>query len=746
MSPLIIPFFRRCRQVPVLLQRDSSECATTCLAMVMCSHGLPNTQSILRKRARVSSRGVDLATLVRLAAQFGFSAEGVKTEIPGLPQLPLPAIAHVDGNHYVVVTSARSDRVVIHDPAFGPDELSMRDFATRASGVYLLIRATGIDAGTETLRQALRDQREHRRKLWETFYSPPTQAVRGLIATAVAVSLVLQMAGLVFPLSTQWFIDAVSAGRARRDVLLYALSLAAAGLLLLAGSALRNHVLLRAQVRWETRFFERVLHHFVTLAPETFESYRREDFLYRLQTNQVVRQIFSASNLQSMLDVFLVVGYLLLLHLYSSRLGALAVLAVSVSLLLAWSYGSANRRLKRRYLQTSIRTAASLTDTLLGIMTVKLLGIEQARFDHWRERHTLSVAAAARSYGLSFELQWLLQAVALAAQLGVYVAGTYLVYAHHLTIGQFVGFLTIFLLVLVRSQALSEAWLGFSEMQVGLARINDLLIHQPEISLAPTAGSGPACTPERGAGICAMNLGFQYSGSGRHALANFSCDIAAGSHIALVGRNGSGKSTLLKIVAGLYENYTGELRIDDVDAKRFDRQRHRRTVAMIPQDVHVFEGSVRANLLMTSPSASDSDLLRALKCAELDPHDREAGIDLDHVILPGAANLSGGQRLRLAFARLLLLEPSVIVLDEATSALDAEAEQRVMDAVFGEFYNRTIIYAAHRLNTVVRADRILVLDAGRLVQDGKHEELVSFDGVYARLSDAFNSRSWTRSG
>jgi subfamily B ATP-binding cassette protein HlyB/CyaB len=727
-------------KTPMLFQRDSTECATTCLAMVLGRHGLAQTQGILRQRAQLGSRGLDLASLARLAREFGFDAEGVRINPNNLARLPLPAIAHVDGNHYVVVTEIAGTRIRIHDPAYGRDHLTTEQFARRSSGVFLTLRLTAGPIERQLREATATAASERRTHLWKEFYGPATRPVSHLIASVIALSIVIQVVGLMFPLSTQWFVDAFSNGKGRATIVGYALALAGAGLVHLAATAVRSILLLRAQTQWEAGFFSRVLNHFVRLPPRTFEAYRKEDFLYRLQTNQALRQVFSASYVQSSLDVLLVIGYLGVLFMYASSIAAAATVAVVASLALGHGIGARTKHAKRRYLNESIRTAGSLTETLLAFTTVKVLGIEGARFEHWQTRHRASIHAAAQSVRLSFILQWLLQLVAIGSQLVVYIGGSALVFSGRLTAGQFVAFITIFILLLSRAQGLSEVWVGLSEVQVGLARLNDVLVQPSEmtsVSDSRDPGHSPTSASQDGGRIVCDDLSFRYNLAGAPALNGVSFEIATGTRVGLVGRNGSGKSTLLKVLAGLYSEHSGLLQIDNRDVREYDRRKLRRLIALVPQDVHVFEGTVRDNLLLARPSASEEDLLRAVESAELAGTADEADQRLNYMILPGATNLSGGERLRVAFARLFLLDPQVILLDESTSALDPEAEGRILDTLYRVFEGRTIICAAHRLNTLSRVDRVMVMERGYLVEDGDREKLAAANGPFAEMCHAF---------
>lgn len=233
---------RPAKWVPVLYQRDSAECATTCLAMILCAHGFPNVQGLLRERGQVSARGTDLATLARLARELGLSADGYRIAREALPAVPTPFIAHLDGNHFVVVTAVAPDSVMVHDPAYGSDVLTVEHFWQRASGIVLSVAPLNSADTRTLLAQELALQRTRRRRLWNEFYAPATRTIRRALAATIVLTIMLQVFSLAFPLSTQWLVDAMIQQRPRDHIVMIAFVLAGAGVVQLTLKIGRAHV------------------------------------------------------------------------------------------------------------------------------------------------------------------------------------------------------------------------------------------------------------------------------------------------------------------------------------------------------------------------------------------------------------------------------------------------------------------------------------------------------------------------
>jgi ATP-binding cassette subfamily B protein len=574
-------------------------------------------------------------------------------------------------------------------------------------------------------------------------------------AQVVISAIILQILGLAFPFFAARIIDnAVGASNAGLLVA-FVSALIVATIAQVSVSAVRDLLLVRLKLLWEERFFGLLFRHMVRFPLSALDRYSREDLVSRFQANGTIRQVFSAGFVQSVLDVVLVGGYLAVIFLYSVPAGFVCVL-VSASLMgSARFFASAIRSGADQSYHANVRTSGSVLETVMSAETVKLLGLENARTQHWSERfrHALRVDGLNEARGVKFRTTF--GAVTSLGQAAMYAVAGAQALSGQLSLGGFAAITAIYVMAINRVQTLSTLWIDASNVVVALQKINDLFDETQEN--VPAEPGSPV--PLREGTIAAATLpspsrikegvrltgtlriesvSFTYRGSrGVRAVSDVNLTVTPGQRVSIVGRNGSGKSTLLKLIALLYPHYEGNICWDDREARSLPLTEARKRIGCIPQTVHIFEGTLEHNLLLARPEARPSQLRDALALSGLLDDFESVGRALSLPLLPGGSNLSGGQRLKIGFARLFLTEPDVVILDEASSALDAAAEKTIMNNVWEMFAGRTVLAAAHRLSTVIDADVIAVMSQGRLVEQGTHATLKLRSGVYSELLRAY---------
>jgi ATP-binding cassette subfamily B protein len=365
----------------------------------------------------------------------------------------------------------------------------------------------------------------------------------------------------------------------------------------------------------------------------------------------------------------------------------------------------------------------------LGIKTVKLLGIEKFKFLQWKNKYkrTLNVVLESEKKGIM--LHSLQRSLFYLSQIGVCWIGAYMTFNRNITIGQYLAFTAIFMIVMNSLDHLSLIWYNLTELHVSLGRLNDVLIQETEAPFA--LDNAQAFSADR---ILARNLSFKYNEKEEdHILKNINFYVQKGEHIGIVGRNGSGKTTLVKLLLNLYPDYKGEIFFDTHELRQLNIQVLRKKVFLFPQDIYVFAATIRENILYGNMNASMDDVIHASKLADLHMFIKTLHLGYNQKVGDTGGNLSGGQVLKIGFARLFLSNPDIIILDEASSMLDVEAEQKIMANIRQHFKGKTIITIAHRLHTLKNVDRIWVIDKGGIVEDGSHNELLEAKGLYHKF-------------
>ncbi len=705
-----------------------TECGTTCLAMVFKYYGLTNIQAALREIAGVSARGSDLYTLSLVAERFGFQTEGARIKFDHLQKIPLPCIAHYEGNHFVVVYKATAHDVWIADPASDKERLSKEEFQSKWNGVVL-----ALDPGKEVFASKdvveIAEQYSRRQKfVTRAFYSSLLFPFRAVLRDVVIASFVMTLLALALPFLTRVVVDNVLVFQNQN--LLYAILLAM--LLVFVLQVVLTYVrhLLFAQMRieFEFEFFSRFFRHFTQLTQAYFDSHKREDFVQRFQENLKIRNLFSAGTLQSALDVVLLFILIPVLFSFHTSLALCATAFLFAFIVATVIFTPRIRRLQEKVFHENAKTMGSFLDSLIGMPTIKLLSAETLKYWEWRHVYKRALNKVLSASQSQIMLNSVLRTIIFSGQVSMYWYGAYLSFHGELSIGQYIAFISIFSMMMNAASTVSDLWFVITDLSVTFARLNDVFMQEPE-----NADLATQLTELHGSDIEISSLTFSYDESDHVALRNIQLRIAAGEHIGVVGRNGSGKTTLAKLLVRLYDNYQGSISIGGTELHNLHPQYLRQKVAMIPQDVHLFNGTIRDNIAMARPDATMDEIIEAARKAELHDFVSSMYLGYNQKIGESGSGLSGGQRLRIAFARLFLTNPDIIILDEASSALDVIAEQKIMQRVHEHFKSATIISIAHRLSTLQKADRIVVLDAGQLVELGTHEELVQKQGTYFRF-------------
>jgi ATP-binding cassette subfamily B protein len=556
---------------------------------------------------------------------------------------------------------------------------------------------------------------------------------RGTAALALVALVLSALAMLAVPAAVRSMIDLGFASTDARSIDRYFLMLIAIGAVLAAASSARFYLVNWLGERVVADLRADVFRHLSTLGPAFFERTHSAEVMSRLTADTTLMKSAAGTALsQALRNTIMLTGALVMMFVTSVQLSLMVLVAIPLIVFPLMGYGRAVRRLSRRAQDTLADASAYAAENLSAVRTMQAFTYERtaaARFDSAVQD---AFSAARDRLKARAGLTGVVILLVVSSIVGVLWYGASAVVSGEMsggTLGQFV------LYALFAGGALaelSEVW-GEVQQAAGAAeRLSELMATEPEVRSPPAPI--PLPTPATGE-IRFHDVTFTYPERTVPALSGFSLRVAPGETLALVGPSGAGKSTVLSLVLRFYDPQSGRIEVDGIDVRSADLNALRRRMALVPQDVALFADTVFENIRYGSPEADQAAVERAARMAQADGFIRALPQGYATKLGERGVSLSGGQRQRIAIARAILRDAPILLLDEATSALDAESEADVQRALEAVMAGRTTIVIAHRLATVQKADRILVIEDGRVVEEGTHARLSRAGGLYSRLAD-----------
>lgn len=707
-------FVRGERRIPHVQQLEVVDCGAACLAMVLAYHGKRVRLDDVRQVMGVDGNGVTALTILKAARWYGLRGRGVKVEVDDFVYLEPGAILHWEFNHFVVFERLHKDYIEIVDPAVGARQVPLSEVRRAFTGVALLLEPTA------TFQRQTHDPQYLRR------YLRPLLSRAGLLGQIGFTSLLIQLFALALPLLTGVLVDRVVP---KHDLpLLAVLGLGFLAMVLFNGLAglLRARLLLRLRTHLDTQMTLGFIEHLVELPYTFFERRSAGDLMMRVNSNAIVRELLTSSTLSGLLDGSMVSVYLVLLLVTDVRMGGLVLglglLQMAVFLLAQRPV----RALMRQDLQTQAKAESYLVQLMAGMETLKATGSEHRAVEHWSNLFVDQLNVSVKRGQLNATVDAIMGGVRMSAPLLSLLLGGWQVLNGQLSLGAMLALSALAGAFLGPFSTLIATALQLQLVRSYIERIDDVLATAPE----QAEGRVQHAHSLQG-GIQLEQVTFRYGPLAPDALQDISVAIKPGQFVAIVGRSGAGKSTLASLLVGLYKPTTGCIRYDDVDLAELDVRSVRQQLGIVPQQPFLFGASIRENVALIDPTLPLEKVIAAAQVAHIHADIMAMPMGYETVLADGGASLSGGQRQRLALARALVNQPAILLLDEATSALDTVTERQIQDALAALCCTRIVI--AQRLSTIQQADLILVLDNGRLVEQGNHAALLALDGVYAEL-------------
>ncbi|MCK1275958.1 NHLP family bacteriocin export ABC transporter peptidase/permease/ATPase subunit [Bradyrhizobium sp. 61] len=712
---------RRRWVTPTVFQMEALECGAASLAMILAYHGLWVPLEKLREACGVSRDGSKASNVLKAARQFGLTAKGFRKEPATLHELPMPSIIHWNFNHFVVLEKLDSDCAYVNDPSVGRRKVGHEEFDAAFTGVVLAMEpGPGFKAGGREpdffpllLRQ-----------LSNSF---------GAVVLLVALSMALVVPAILVPAFAKIFVDDVLIKRAEGwfTPLLIGMGITALARALM--TAFQQSLLLRIQTKLTVTMVSRLIWHVLTLPMEFFTQRHSGDLANRVAASEQIAQLLSNGVAANALNLVSVIFIAITMAFYDGLLAAISVAMALLNVVVLRLVARQREDFNRKLVIERAKLNGSTIEIIRTIETIKAGGLEDDAFARWAGFQA-KVLNAERDLGVYSTFldacPIFLTGLTIAVVLGV---GGLRIVDGALTIGGLVALQALLASLVEPVNALVQQTTAFLTIKGNLFRIEDVF-NYPARPLVPIEHAPAGMPPKLSGRVELKDISFGYSALEPPLIEDFSLVVEPGRRVALIGSSGSGKSTIGRLISGLYRPWSGDICIDGWPLAEIPQEIFTNSVAYVDQEILLFEATARDNLTLWDDTVPEASVSRALKDAVIHEEVAVRAGNYDCQIAEDGRNFSGGQRQRLEIARALVGNPSVIVLDEATSALDPIVEKAIDDNLRRR--GCTCIIVAHRLSTIRDCDEILVMNNGRVVQRGTHQELLAEGGEYVQLVSA----------
>lgn len=701
-----------------------------CLLMMAEFHAL--VADLHQLQHEFGEKPLSARSLLLAAKQLGFTARMLSPSLERLPKTPLPCIAIDRENNFFILgkidesasdskTSAKHEdvgkswRCLIQRPGEAPQVLSKDTFEALWAGDVILLTSKANFAGEMA-------------KFDFTWFIPAIIKYRRLLGEVLITSFMLQLVALITPLFFQVVMDKVLVNHAMQTLNVIAIGLAAATVFEVLLTSIRTYVFAHTSSKIDVELGARLFRHLLDLPISYFQSRRVGDSVARVRELENIRSFLTGNAMTLVLDLVFSVVFLAVMLWYSVDLTLIVLASIPVYILLSLFFTPVLRARLAEKFNRGAENQAFLVETIGGIDTVKAMAVEPRWRERWEKQLAGYVTASLSTTNIAMLANGGVTLVSKLVTVGILWMGAKLVIDSELTVGGLIAFNMLAGQVSAPILRLAQLWNDFQQVGISMQRLGDILNTRSEVAGSKTR------LPRISGAIEFDQVSFRYRPDTADVIRQLQLRIAPGEVVGIVGHSGSGKSTLAKLVQRLHVPDRGRVLIDGQDIAIADTASLRQQIGVVPQETRLFSRSIRDNIALSRPGAPIEAVIAAARLAGAHEFITELPEGYDTLVGENGTGLSGGQRQRVAIARALMTDPCILIFDEATSALDYESERIIQTHMRDICRGRTVIIIAHRLSAVRGANRILVMERGQLVEQGRHEDLLKYpQGIYAKL-------------
>ncbi len=707
-------------KVPVVMQMEALECGAASLTMILAYYGKWIPLEQVRADCGVSRDGSNAKNVLKAARSYGLTAKGYRYEPEDLKKNgKFPCIIHWNFNHFVVLDGFKGNKAYLNDPAKGSYSVPMETFDKSFTGICLMFEPSeSFEPGGKP-------------KSVLSFAKKRLKGAGAAIAFVVLTTVISSLIGIINPAFSRIFLDRLLTGENPEWFMTFLFAFAGMGAVQLI-------------VQWIQTVYSLKINGKLSVVGSTEYMWKvlrmpMEFFSQRMAGDIQQRQGMNASAAQSLVQTFaplalntvMMVFYLVVMIRYSFVLTLVGLASIVINIAISRIISKKRINITRVSMRDSGKLAGATVAGIEMIETIKASGAENGFFEKWAGYQASVNTQQVRFERLNQYLGMIPTFVSSLANTAVLILGVYFTINGEFTVGMimaFQGFLGSFT---APAQTLISAGQTLQEMRTQMERVEDVMEYPTDVNYDNDAVSEDEEYDKLTGNVELKNVTFGYSRLAEPLIRDFNLTLKTGGRVAFVGTSGCGKSTLSKLISGLYKPWSGEILFDGKPISDIDRNVFTGSLAVVDQDIILFEDTIANNIKMWDNSIEDFEMILAARDAQLheDIMRRDGGYN--YKITEGGKDFSGGQRQRMEIARVLAQDPTIIILDEATSALDAKTEYEVVKSIKDR--GITCIVVAHRLSTIRDCDEIIVLDNGAVVERGTHEELYAKNGVYTQL-------------
>ncbi|HIC8924101.1 TPA: peptidase domain-containing ABC transporter [Elizabethkingia anophelis] len=702
-------------------QHDIKDCGAACLASVAAHYGLKLPIAKIRQICHTDTRGTNVLGMVQGLEKMGFNAKGVKGGTDALPEIPLPAIAHiiVQGqlHHYVVIYSVKKDKITVMDPAYGKmQEYTIHEFSEIWTGVLILLEPNEYF-----------EQKDEKTSLYKRFWNL-VQPHKSILIQALLGAVVYTILGLSTSIYIEKITDYVLIDGNKRLLNLLSVGMIVILLFQIFISVMKSVLVLQTGQKMDKHLILGYYKHLLKLPQRFFDTMKVGEIISRVNDAVKIRTFINDVAIQIFVNIFIIIFSFALMFTYYWKLALITALVIPFYFLVYWITNKLNKKVERKLMEESAELESHLVESITSVRTIKQFGVETFANNKTDNAFTkllktiyTSVLNALFSSNSSEFLSRIFTIVLLWAGSG-YVIDRVITPGELLSFYALIGYFT---------SPVSQL-IGMNKTVQNALIAADRLFEIMDLEREETTDK-LELSPEHIGDIQFKEVSFSY-GSRADVFAGFNCTIEKGKTTAIVGESGSGKTTLASLLQNLYPLKGGKILIGDYDINYISNYSLRSLISVVPQQIDLFSGNVIENIALGEDFPDVQRILDITKKLGILTFVEKLPNGFQTYLGENGALLSGGQKQRIAIARALYKNPEILILDEATSSLDTESEL-VIQNTLNEFRSqgKTMVVIAHRLSTIANADTILVMKEGQIIEQGNHQELISKDSTYKSM-------------